>query len=430
MVVASAAEARSAHPGLIGPSVPRPPVGLYLHVPFCVSLCPYCDFVVVTGRASRGPESRIPALVEALHAELDLRADVLEQAARPPRPLESVYLGGGTPSLLAPAQVAGLLAHIERRFGIASDAEVSLEANPGPTERGDLVGMRAAGVTRLSLGAQSLHPGELRRLGRRHRPIDVPDSVAAARRAGMGSVAIDLLLDVPGQTRESFAWTLDGVLALEPDHVSTYQLTLDDPDAEGLTDADGDHLPLRPGARRWRLAAAREQDEDLAADLDALAGERLSAAGIERYELSNHARPGHESRHNLAYWHREPVEAVGPGAHAFDGVATRRWNAARLDRYLAALVPTDGRAPAPPPGGSETVDPSTARAETAMLALRLTEGLDGAARSDPGLADGLDWGLSNGVLAEHSGRIVLTPRGRLVSNEVFARLLPDRPREA
>jgi oxygen-independent coproporphyrinogen-3 oxidase len=433
MVAASAAEARPAHldTSLGGPSTPRPPVGLYLHIPFCVSLCPYCDFVVVTGRAARGPASRIPDLVAALHVELDLRADALEQAlGQAPRPLRSVFLGGGTPSLLAPAQVAALLAHVERRFGIASGAEVTLEANPGPMERGDLAGMCAAGVTRLSLGAQSLDPGELRRLGRRHRPSDVAESVAAARRAGMGSVAMDLLMDVPGQTRESFGRTLDGVLALEPDHVSTYQLTLDDPEAEGLTDADGDHLPLRPGARRWRLAAAREQDEDLAADLDAMAGERLSAAGIVRYELSNHARPGHESRHNLAYWHREPVEAVGPGAHAFDGIATRRWNAARLDRYLAALVPADGSAPRLPPGGTETIDPATGLAEALILGLRLAEGIDASEAPDPQLADGLAWGRANGLLGERGGRTVLTPRGRMLSNEVFARLLPERPRDA
>jgi oxygen-independent coproporphyrinogen-3 oxidase len=237
-------------------------------------------------------------------------------------------------------------------------------------------------------------------------------------------VAIDLLMDIPGQTTASFGRTLDGVLALEPEHVSTYQLTLDDPEAEGLTDAHGDHLPLRPGARRWRQAAAREQDEDLAAELDTLAGDRLGAAGIDRYELSNHARPGHQSRHNLAYWHRQPVDAVGPGAHAFDGGVTRRWNAARLDRYLAALVPPDGSAPSLPPGGAETIDASTARAETAILALRLADGIDASATTDPVLADGLAWGLSNGLLAEHGRRAVLTPRGRLLSNEVFRRLLP------
>lgn len=408
-----------------GPGSPRPPVGLYLHVPFCVSLCPYCDFVVLTGRAARGPTSRIPALVAALHVELDLRADLLDAAFPVRAPLASVYLGGGTPSLLAPDQVAGLLGHVDRRFGVAPDAEVTLEANPGPTERGDLAGMRAAGVTRLSLGAQSLEPRELRRLGRRHRPEDVRTAVVEARRAGIRSVGVDLLMDVPGQTADSFGRTLAALVDLGPDHVSTYQLTLDDPEAEGLAGPDGDHLPVRPGARRWRMAAAREQDEDRAAALDALADERLGAAGLRRYELSNHARPGHESRHNRAYWGREPVAAAGPGAHAFDGVLTRRWNAARLDRYLDALLPADGSAPSLPPGGAETVDPATARAERAILGLRLVEGIDSTARRDPLLAEGLAWSIDHDLIVERGTRLVLTARGRLLSNEVFRRLLPS-----
>jgi len=413
-------------PTAVGPSAlptPRPPVGLYIHVPFCVSLCPYCDFVVVTGRASRGPSSLIPALVPALHAELELRADALDARFPTRPPLASVYLGGGTPSLLSAGQVGGLVERVARRFGLAPDAEVTLEANPGASERGDLAGFRAAGVTRLSLGAQSLEPVELRRLGRRHTPADVTEAVETARRAGIPSVGVDVLMDVPGQTLGSFGRTLDGVVELGPDHVSTYQLTLDDPDAEGLTGTRGDHLPLRPGARRWRQAALHDQDEDLAADLDAVAGERLAAAGIERYEISNHARPGHASRHNLAYWRREPVEAVGPGAHAFDGALTRRWNAARLDRYLEALAPPDGAARLPS-GGTEVVDAATARAEAVILGLRLTTGVDEAHAADPLLAHGLAWGLANGLVVRGRGRLTLSARGRLLSNEVFRRLLP------
>ncbi len=168
---------------------PRPPVGLYLHVPFCVSLCPYCDFVVYTGRATHGPQARVEAFVEAVHLELDLRADALDadfgqpgSAGRPA--LGSVYLGGGTPSLLPAADVAALLERIERRFGLAADAEVTIEANPGPDERGDLAGFHAVGVTRVSFGAQSLDAAELRRLGRRHRPVDVVEAVEAAASSG------------------------------------------------------------------------------------------------------------------------------------------------------------------------------------------------------------------------------------------------------
>lgn len=404
----------------------RSPVALYVHVPFCLSLCPYCDFVVYTGRDARGPANMVAAFVEALLVELDLRADLLEARFGPVRPpLASVYLGGGTPSLLPTAVIGQLLERIDDRFGMASGAEVTLEANPGPADRGDLAGFQAAGVNRLSLGVQSLDPVELARLGRRHGPADVADAVAVARRAGFHDVSLDLLYDVPGQTSGSWAATLDRAIDLAPDHISAYALTLDDPDTESLTGPTGDHLPLRPGARAWRGRARREQDEDRAAELYDLAGTRLAAAGYEAYELSSWARPGRECRHNLVYWQVEPYEAVGPGAHAFDGAAERRWNAARLDRYLAALLPWDGSPALLPPGGREALDGSTTRAEAAILGLRLKVGADGSLLSDPLLAPGLEWALANGLLEGGGGRLRLTRAGRLLSNEVFWRLLPD-----
>ena len=405
----------------------RPPVGLYLHIPFCVSLCPYCDFVVVTGRSAVGPGNRIADLVAALHVELDLRADVADASFGSRQPLASVYLGGGTPSLLSTAQVAALLHHVERRYGIASDVEVTLEANPGASELGDLAGFRAAGVTRLSLGVQSLQPTELQRLGRRHRQADVRAAVTRARDAGFGSLSLDLLTDVPGQTLDTWDSTLSQALALGPDHLSIYLLTLEDPDADGLTTPDGDHLPVRPGARRWRDAAIAAQDEDRATAMDERTSERLEAAGLARYELSNHARPGHESRHNLAYWQRAAVEAVGPGAHAFDGALTRRWNAARLDRYLAALLPLDGSAGSLPPGGRESIDARTARAEAVILALRLARGIDAAVLDDVELGPGLVWAVQVDLVRRTDSRLALTARGRMLSNEVFSRLLPDAP---
>ena len=267
--------------------LPRPPAGLYLHIPFCVSLCPYCDFVVVTGRDAVGATSRMTELVAALHVELDLRADATDAMFGTRPPLSSVYLGGGTPSLLPAADVAALLDHVEGRFAIAPDAEVTIEANPGPRELGDLTGFRAAGVTRLSVGAQSMQPDELRRLGRRHAPDDVTRAVQLGRTAGFASVSIDLLMDVPGQTLDTWDSTLDQVLALAPDHLSVYLLTLEDPEADGLATLDGDHLPIRAGARRWRSTAIAQQDEERAVAMDARTGERLAAAGIERYELSN-----------------------------------------------------------------------------------------------------------------------------------------------
>ena len=254
--------------GTLGLAVNRaaPPVALYVHVPFCVSICPYCDFVVYAGAAARGPRSRIDAFVEALETEIDLRADALDEAFGPPSPtlsvgtgsrpqLETLYIGGGTPSLLPADVVARLVELVRQRFGLAEGAEVTLEANPGPDERGDPGALVRAGIGRLSIGAQSLDGVELQRLGRRHRPEDVGDAVTAAREAGIGSVSLDLLYDVPGGSLEAWTASLEGALALAPDHLSLYALTLDDPDAEGLTGPAGDHLPTTSGARRWRAAA-------------------------------------------------------------------------------------------------------------------------------------------------------------------------------
>jgi oxygen-independent coproporphyrinogen-3 oxidase len=401
-----------------------PPVALYVHIPFCVSLCPYCDFVVFAGAAARGPRARVESFLAALTVELELRADALDATFGQDRPaLATVYLGGGTPSLLPAEAVAGLLGQIRSRFGLAAGAEVTLEANPGPDDRGDAAALRAAGITRLSIGAQSMSDAGLRRLGRRHRAVDVGDAVAEARAAGIGSVSLDLLYDAPDASLADWIDTLEAALALEPDHMSLYALTLDDPDAEGLTGPDGDHLPTTSGARRWRATARPAQDEDRAAAQYHHAVHRLAADGWRGYEISNWARLGHESRHNLVYWERQPYEAVGPGAHAFDGV-TRRWNAARLDSYLAALTPVGGGTPALPPGGSETIEPETAAAEAVILGLRTDRGVALAAAQEPPLADAFGWALAAELLDVTSDdRIVLTTRGRLLSNELFLRLV-------
>jgi oxygen-independent coproporphyrinogen-3 oxidase len=406
--------------------VARPPVALYVHVPFCVARCPYCDFVVYAGAEARGPRSRTGELFDALAVELELRADALDRTLGEPDsrpPLRSVYFGGGTPSLMPAERVAGLLTLVRARFGLAADAEVTLEANPGPDERGDLAALAGSGVNRVSFGAQSFDATELRRLGRRHSPDDIRAAVASARRAGIPSISLDLLYEVPGQTYESWRTTLAAALALEPDHLSLYALTLDDPDSEGLTGELGDHLPTPPGARRWRERARLEQDDDLAADEYEHASDVLETAGWDHYEISNWARPGHESRHNLVYWRREPYEAIGPGAHAFDGTV-RRWNVAGLAAYTRPL-----RDPVPtlPPGGCEAIDAATARAEGLILGLRLAVGIrEGAARTPP-FAAVYAWAEGNGLLERFAldgeARVRLTTRGRLMSNELFARLL-------
>ena len=412
------------------------PVALYVHVPFCVSHCPYCDFVVVAGREARGPANRLAAFVAALEVELALRADALDARWGPPeeiaglgeaptlRPrLDSLYLGGGTPSLLPAATIAGLIALVRDRYGLARDAEITLEVNPGADERGDAIALRDAGVTRLSIGAQSLDTAELRALGRRHSPRDVGETVGAARSAGIPSISLDLLYDIPNSSLASWAGTLEAALDLEPDHLSLYALTLDDPDADGLTGAGGDHLPIRPGARLWRERARPGQDDDRAAAMYGLADRRLARAGFDWYEISNWARPGRRSRHNLAYWQGAAWEAVGPGAHAFDGV-DRRWNAARLDAYLAALQPGDGTAPRLPPGGVQPGDPAGRASEAAILALRTSSGLPAAALDGPPFGPSLAWAIDARLLEQtETERLVLTRAGRLLSNELFLRLV-------
>ena len=394
--------------------------------------------MVYTGQAARGPRARVEPFLRAVLTELNLRADELDAVfgapgaagdSAPPRPkLASVYLGGGTPSLLAASDVAALMALIDDRFGVAAGAEVTIEANPGPDERGDLAGLRAAGVTRVSFGAQSLDAGELRRLGRRHRPGDVRAALEAARRAGIEHRSIDLLYDVPGQTMASWQTTVGRALELPIDHISAYALTLDDPTAAGLTGPNGDHLPVRTGARRWRQAAMAEQDDDRAADAYLWLDERLEIAGFGWYEISNWGRPGGASRHNQAYWQRRPTIGVGPGAHGFDGERRRSWNAARLDAYLAALLSGElsppsapsigGAAPRLPPGGSELLDDEAVRLESLSLALRTRAGVTAADLSAAGLR-AMESAEAAGLVEPMAGpRRRLTPRGRLLAGQL------------
>jgi oxygen-independent coproporphyrinogen-3 oxidase len=336
-----------------------------------------------------------------------------------------LYFGGGTPSLVPGEWLGRLVSIVRARFGLAPEAEITLEANPGPDERGDLAAFRRLGVNRVSFGAQSMDGAELRRLGRRHSPGDVVAAVTEARAAGFESVNLDLLYDVPGQSLESWETTLREALRLAPDHLSLYALTLDDPDAEGLTHEAGDHLPTPPGARRWRERARAEQDDDRAADQYGLASELLGAGGWRGYEISNWCRPGRESRHNLAYWQRRPYDAVGLGAHAFDG-ETRRWNAANLERYVAALLPADGAATLPP-GGLERLDTRTAASERVILAMRLDDGVDAETATAPEFEPAFAWAEASGLIErfDRDGRtrLRLTTRGRLLSNELFRRLV-------
>lgn len=408
----------------------QPPRGLYLHVPFCRSLCPYCDFVVIAGAAAFGPRSRMGGYLRAVEREIDLRAtandkvfgalgSALRTGDGTRAPLESLYLGGGTPSLLPDEALAALIARVRDRFGLADGAEVTLECNPGADERGDARAAVEAGVTRFSIGVQSMDPAALRDLGRRHGPEDATASVAAVRAAGATSVSIDLLADLPNVSLASWASSLGDAIALDPDHISVYALTLATEGADA-GNAD-DRLATPAGALAWRARAAAAQDEERGAEELELLDTRLPAAGFSWYEISNWAREGHSSRHNRLYWERAAVEAVGPGAHAFDGV-TRRWNSANLDAWEASL-----HAGELPPGGADTpLSEEHAAAERLVLSLRTSNGVNREDALRGGFRDALLWGESNGLLAAHPGdsaRVQLTLRGRLLSNELFSRIV-------
>jgi oxygen-independent coproporphyrinogen-3 oxidase len=386
--------------------------------------------VVVAGAAAFGPRSRVGGYLRAVEREIDLRAaaadrtfgslgSTLGTGDGTRAPLESLYLGGGTPSLLPGEALAALIARVRDRFGLVDGAEVTLECNPGADERGDARAAVQAGVTRFSIGVQSMNTSALRDLGRRHGPGDAVESVAAARAAGAKSVSIDLLADLPDISLESWSTSLSDAIALSPDHMSVYALTIATEGADAGS-AD-DRLATPAGARAWRTRAAAAQDEDRGAAELELLDTALPAAGFNWYEISNWARDGHRSRHNQLYWERAAVEAVGPGAHAFDGVV-RRWNSANLDAWEAAL-----HAGELPPGGVDApLSEHDAAAERLVLSLRMSTG---ALRDDVirgGFGGALSWGESHGLLVAHpddSARVQLTLRGRLLSNELFARIV-------
>ncbi len=379
---------------------------LYIHVPFCRLVCPYCDFVTVGGRGDA-----IPRYLDALQAELAMRPA--------PGELETVYFGGGTPSLLPVAGVDRLLRSVEDRWR-RIPGEVTLEANPSARERPDWAGLRSAGVTRISLGVQSLDDRDLAVLARGHTAREARDAFAAAREAGFENVSVDLIYGIPGQTRATWRRVLRSAIALAPEHVSCYALQL-------VLAPDEWAAPPRAGALRWRQRVAGGQDEALAAEQYRLAEEILGAAGYRHYELSSWARAGFESAHNAAYWARHPYTGVGAGAHSFDGTV-RSWNTRDLDRYLAAVG--SGRRPA---AGSERLDEETEAFEVIALGLRRIEGISRTRyREQFGVdpverhRDAVEAGRRNGLLAVDGDRMQLSPAGRLLANEVLVEFAPVR----
>ena len=374
------------------------PFGLYVHVPFCSVRCGYCDFNTYTAaELGAAPGSSQDAYLAAARAELDLAARVLPEAP----PLYSVFFGGGTPTMLPAAELAGLLTAVRDRFGLAPDAEITTEANPESVDRAYLDTLVAVGFTRLSLGMQSARPGVLAVLDRRHTPGRVPQVVRWAREAGFSSVSLDLIYGSPTETLADWEASLDAAIGLEPDHVSAYSLIVE----------PGTRLAARIG--RGELPGI---DDDEQADCYTLAEERLVAAGYRAYEVSNWARTGHESRHNLAYWLGQDWWGIGPGAHSHvNGV--RWWNVRHPRAYSAALA--NGNSPAQ---AREILTEEERRTERVLLELRVATGLpvDVLTASERRRVPAQ---VAAGLVTESGGRLGLTPSGRLLADAVIRNLL-------
>jgi oxygen-independent coproporphyrinogen III oxidase len=390
------------------------PLSLYVHIPFCRSKCAYCDF-----NSYAGQETLIPAYVGAL-----LQEATAWSRACGGKTVATVYFGGGTPSLLPLAEMERLIEGLRRRFAVAAEAEVSLEANPESVELDYLRGLRTLGVNRLSLGAQSFDEEELRLLGRIHTAAEAAAAYDAARRAGFADVGLDLIFGLPEQRPSRWRRSLEKALRLGPEHLSLYALTVEEGTPLALAISEG---------------RAQEPEEDAQAAMYTESEELLEAAGYEHYEISNWARPGHRCRHNLTYWETRPYLGLGAGAHSYLGGC--RFANTPLPKDYIELVQASG----PPEEGAngldlsrmpqvaslERLDAQTEMADTVILGLRLTEGVALAGfreRFGVGLEERYAQEISElttlGLLEVSAGRLRLTKRGHLLANEAFLRFLP------
>ena len=389
---------------------------LYVHVPFCRSKCAYCDF-----NSYAGQEGLIPAYVDAL-----LREAAAWSEAAAADTLDTVYLGGGTPSLLPLSEMQRLMTGLRGSFTFAADAEVSLEANPESVDLPYLRGLRELGFNRLSIGVQSFDDRELRFLGRVHDAATAAAAYAAARQASFANVSLDLIFGLPGQRPAQWRRSLEKALSLEPEHLSLYALTVEE------------ETPL---AKRIAAGESRAPDDDAQAWMYAWSEEALALTGYEHYEISNWARPGRRCRHNLTYWQSDPYLGLGAGAHSYLG-GCRFANEKRPESYIErveALTPSKGRADGPPIDPAEMpqvtfierLDAATALADAVILGLRLTEGISLEAfeqRSGTDLEERYSGEIADlsalGLLERVDGFLRLTERGRLLANEAFQRFLP------
>ncbi|MGQ9516420.1 MAG: radical SAM family heme chaperone HemW [Anaerolineae bacterium] len=382
-------------------------LGLYLHIPFCKAKCMYCDFASVAGR----PEWFTP-YTEAICAEIagaPARFPAIPADQLPP---QTVYIGGGTPSILPIPLLERILQALRWAFPLPAEAEISLEANPGTVDRGGLRRLRALGINRLSIGVQSFLDSELRLLGRIHTAEEARQAFRWAREAGFDNLNIDLIFGLPRQSLGDWMQSLEEALDLAPQHISLYALSVE----EGT--------PLAEMIERGKLPAL---DDDQMADMYIYAGERLEQAGYLHYEISNWALPGWMCRHNLGTWRNEPYLGFGAAAHSHLG-RRRWWNVRDPQTYMArieaGLSPTDGE---------EALSEEMDMAETMILGLRLVqEGVEverfrrrygrTPAEAYPDVLTRL---AAQGLIEISSERIRLTRHGRLLGNQVFAQFLPD-----
>jgi putative oxygen-independent coproporphyrinogen III oxidase len=361
--------------------------GIYVHVPFCLTRCGYCDF-----NAYAGLDGLKPRYLLALLAEASLAAPAWHDVE-----VGSVFLGGGTPTTMEPADLKSLLTHLRDRFAIADDAEITTEANPDTVDRVRLEQLRAAGFGRLSMGAQSFDPAVLRALERVHSPESVRRAFRAAREAGYDNVNLDLIYGADGEGLDSWEDTLRQTVTLAPEHVSAYALTIE---------------PATPLGRKVAAGEVPAPDPDLQADMFAAACDVLASAGYVHYEVSNWAKPGYECRHNLGYWERRPYLGLGAGAHSYRD-ARRWWNVRPPEDYLARVERGEL-----PEGGAEELEPSDAYLEEVFLRLRTLEGIP-ASWVEPAVAEPY---LETGLLTLDGASLVPTERGMLLLNELVLAL--------
>ena len=379
--------------------------GIYLHIPFCRSRCSYCDFA--TGMyESDLAERYVNSLIEEITrwSEVDSPATV-----------NTVYFGGGTPSLLAPAQIERILKAVRDRFRVLADAEVTIELNPGDggtssaAKRETIRDFHHLGINRASFGAQTFDDRELKQLGRTHSSDDIISTFDQLREAGFGNINFDLIAGLPSQTLRGWQRNLTAALTLRPEHLSLYLLEVH----EGTPLADQINRAMRP-----------KPDDDLAAEMYLILINELSAAGYEHYEISNFCRPGFESRHNTKYWTGDPYYGFGCSAHSYDG-ARRRWANERDVGNYADLIENNKS----PIVERTVLNEEDARSESIFLGLRLMRGLDLEAyhaRFGLDLRDESDADIMRlrdaGLIEIDEGLMRLTKRGALLSNEVFAAL--------